>query len=582
MSILLPLILALAPLQDAEPAAVASAGSFAYDFESNAEEYGLAFAATGDGAKRAGVGAKLEDGELVVLEPWWKLDTSAALPAPTAEGARRLDLSFTLTLSPGCEGIGLAWLDSASHGTEGAASLPLGADLTVGPPKEDAEPAPAWWEAPNFVGSLGIGFDARDPWTSEPFRGSGNIHHRPEHEISIHWDGKERFKKLTETDFRDEEPREVQLVVDWVPGGALLDLTLGEEQVFERYFLAGATPYSGRAAFGGRNAETAGWATVDDLAIELEDRFDVAEGGYPAPLEVVAIDRALNDKDAHRTSGSATLPEDLSGYERILMTLRLDMPETRFDPWDRLAHVYVEDERLGKVELLRYITPYHKGHVWTVDVTDLASVLTGERAFEQYCATYGEGWVVSVILHLYPRPDGAEPRPEPYRLERLWEGKCVVGDPAQPPSRFFEARQVTADAETTGAKVRTVVTGHGMSPNTDNAAEFMALGRTLTVNGIAHQNELWKTDNYLNPCRPQGGTWKYDRAGWAPGDVVLPWEVVVPLAGEAIDLGYALAPYVNEGRGQTWDPFHQVTSYLVLYRDAAAAGEPTPEVQPTE
>src|SRR3712207_7924990 len=53
---------------------------------------------------------------------------------------------------------------------------------------------------------------------------------------------------------------------------------------------------------------------------------------------------------------------------------------------------------------------------------------------------------------------------------------------------------------------------------------FMPSKRTLTVTGNATQktwdNILWKTDNYLNPCRPQGGTWKYDRAGWAPGDIV--------------------------------------------------------------
>ena len=64
-----------------------------------------------------------------------------------------------------------------------------------------------------------------------------------------------------------------------------------------------------------------------------------------------------------------------------------------------------------------------------------------------------------------------------------------------------------------GARLRAVVTGHGMSPNSGNAAEFMPLGRTLTLDGVAHHDVLWKDDNDLNPCRPQGGTWKYDRAG---------------------------------------------------------------------
>ena len=108
-----------------------------------------------------------------------------------------------------------------------------------------------------------------------------------------------------------------------------------------------------------------------------------------------------------------------------------------------------------------------------------------------------------------------------------------------------------------------------MLPNTDNAAEFMPLGRTLTVNGESFRNVLWKTDNYLNPCRPQGGTWKYDRAGWAPGDVVRPWEVeVTHLITDARELRveYALDPYVNEARGQTWAPFHRTESQVVLYR----------------
>ena len=101
-----------------------------------------------------------------------------------------------------------------------------------------------------------------------------------------------------------------------------------------------------------------------------------------------------------------------------------------------------------------------------------------------------------------------------------------------------------------------------------DAAEFMAIGRTLTVNGSSFENELWKTDNYLNPCRPQGGTWKYDRAGWAPGDVVRPWEIDLrDFAGKrALKIDYKLDEYVNENRGQTWAPFHLTESHLVLYR----------------
>lgn len=532
-----------------------------FDFSHDA---GLATVASGEGAERDGVGPKIENGELMVLEPWWRLKTSVGLDAPSDEGARRLQMSFELALSRGSEGVGVAWLDTERHGKRGPA------------------PPVRAWEGPNILGSLSLGFDASNPWTSEPFRGSGNIHHRPEHEISLHWDGRERFKKRTQTDFRDEEPRRVKWEVQWVPGGARVDLTLGDEVVFDGYFLAGVTPYAGRAAFGGHNAETAGWATVDDLELRLEDRYAPEEGGFPDPVEVIAIERALNNRDHPSTDGLASFPEASADFARVLMTLRLDEPVDGFDPWDRLAHVYVEDERLGLVELLRYITPFDRGYQWTVDVSDFRSLLQGERRIEQFCETYAEGWRVSVGFHFYPRPEHSPKEPEPFRIERLWEGPCVIGDPDQPPSDFFVPRTIAVPQGASSAEVRTVVTGHGLSPNSENAAEFMPLERTLTINGTPHANELWKTDNYLNPCRPQGGTWKYDRAGWAPGDVVVPWEVPCPVAAPALQFGYALAPYINENRGGAWDPFHQVTSYVVFYRDLVPPPEAEDDAIPAE
>lgn len=583
------------------------------------EDRPIATSAFGEGAKRKNVGPKIEDGKLTVLEPWWKLDTSVGLPALGDPPANKLWIDFALEMQVGCEGAGFAWLDTALFGSEGAPPLPAPSpEWRVSPrsdvplvaePRDDAsadvtaenstdasgaagdEPsaaeiaASAWtemlafaggdahggWEAPNFAGSLGFGFDARNPWTEEPFRGSGNIHHRPEHEISIHWDGVERFKKTTEIDFRDGEAHKVHIEIEYVPGGAFIDMTLDAEVVFERWFLAGAEAYAGRAAFGGRNAETAGWATVDELTIT---RDSTNPEGFPEPLVVTAIDQQLNNNGAHETRGTATLPDDLSGYERILLTLRLEEPAEGYDPWDRLAHLYVQDETLGRVELLRYITPYDRGGEWTLDVTDMAPVLTGERTFLQRCETYASGWLVSVELSLYPRPEGWPVGPEAYRVERLWEGKCIVGNPDNPPTNFFVPRTLALDPETVAVKVLTAVTGHGMYPNTDNAAEFMPLDRTLSLGGDAHTTTLWKTDNYLNPIRPQGGTWKYDRAGWAPGDIVPPWQVRATdaaLTSETLEITYTVAEYLNEGRGQTWEPFHQVASYAVLYRAPATA-----------
>jgi len=158
----------------------------------------------------------------------------------------------------------------------------------------------------------------------------------------------------------------------------------------------------------------------------------------------------------------------------------------------------------------------------------------------------------------------------------LWSGEPEIGNPDKPVEDFYVPRTVALDEGIVAAKVRTVVTGHGMSPNTNNAAEFMPIWRMLTVNGESFRNQLWKTDNYLNPCRPQGGTWKYDRAGWAPGDVVRPWEVDVTKqidASRALKIEYTLDEYVNENRGKTWGPFHKTEAHLILYKHRSDESE---------
>ena len=84
---------------------------------------------------------------------------------------------------------------------------------------------------------------------------------------------------------------------------------------------------------------------------------------------------------------------------------------------------------------------------------------------------------------------------------------------------------------------------------------------------IIEHHTLWNEDVYLNPCRPQRGTWKFDRAGWAPGSLVLPWRVDVSsiLPNQtALTITYELDPYLNEARGQTWAPHHWTDAIIVF------------------
>lgn len=536
------LSLSVTPVLVAQTARVASE-HWAFDSDKDLQAWTLA--ANGDAAKRMPK-PKIQDGKLYLLESWWKSSAAVAAGPTTKAFVGTVELSWKLVMNTGTEGAGFLWLDVAKHGED--ASLP---ELEA-------------WESPSLPRAFGVGFDASNPPNRDPFNGSGNTYDRPEHEVSLHWDGVEIVKKTTPSDFRDEKEHQVRLTMAFVTGGSEVTLSIDDVSVFEKYFIPSMTAYVGRPAFGARNAETAGDVLIDDLRITCRDAIEPS----PLPVTVVAIDRRLNDAGHPKNEAMVQFPDDTDRFGRIICTLRLDKPETRFDPWDRLAHVFAVDEENEQVEILRYVTPYHRGHVWRVDVSDFRPLLKGPRKVVQECGTQGEGWVVTVSFDFYPGPTDRLA----YKVVNLWSGGPEVGNPDKPVADFYVPRTVQADGEARFAKVRLVVTGHGMEPNSKNAAEFMPIGRTLRVNGESFYNMLWKTDNYLNPCRPQGGTWKYDRAGWAPGDVVRPWEVDVTqllAAGRSLKIEYTLDPYVNENRGKTWAPSHRTEAQLILYRSAS-------------
>jgi hypothetical protein len=455
-------------------------------------------------------------------------------------GNRILTRRFDLIMEPGTEGASVLFLDVREHGASGGFERP------------------EQWEAPSVPHAFGVGFDASNPKNDDPFRGPGNIYGRPEHEVSLHWNGWELHKKTTQVDFKSGEPVPVELTIEFVTGGAEVDLALGGVQEYEDFFIPGMMPYAGRWAFGAENRENGGAVQIANLSQVVE--YDAPEP--EAPVKVVAFDQVLNNAGRHRNESTVQFPDDNERFGRIVMNLKLEDTPAGVDPWDRLAHIYLLDGD-ERYEIQRYITPYGGGWQWSVDVTHFRPLLQGEKVMEQVCETYAEGWLVSVSFDFYPGDKQRQAR----QVVPLWQGRAIMGDPDRPVEEFYSPQTVPVPDWATDAEVITVVTGHGMSPNSNNAAEFMPITRWLTVNGERHENRLWKTDNYLNPCRPQGGTWKYDRAGWAPGDVVAPWRVPVGdlLDAEELKIEYELEPYVNENRGETWDPFHATESYVIFY-----------------
>ena len=161
-------------------------------------------------------------------------------------------------------------------------------------------------------------------------------------------------------------------------------------------------------------------------------------------------------------------PERVDGIGRAVLTLKLEATPKGIDPWDRLAHLYLFDDSGERFELQRWITPYRKAWEWKADVTDLLPLLVGKKKVEIFCETYSEGWLVSVTFDFYR---GRLER-VPYKVVNLWNGAPPLGLAEQPIETFFVPKTVSLDRQTIGAAFRSVVTGHGMEPNSNNAGEF--------------------------------------------------------------------------------------------------------------
>ncbi len=489
-------------------------------------------------------GPRLQDGRLVLLHAESNQSNSTAFER-TAEGAyKRWRASFTLSVDPGADGSSLLFLDTATYGESG----PL--------PDHDA------WEEPNLPACFAIGIDLHNPPGGDPFNALGNIYDRPQREVSLHLNGVEVANALSPAEFRIANPVPVEVEVEFAVGGAYVTVQVRRTVVYERLFIPELLPIETRVAFAARSSGESTRLSVDDLLVSYTDPVDTPA---EAPRRVQAFAaEAVTSSQQRATVEVDFSAVDLDEVGRVIATLTLGAPEGGIDAWDHGGSISIFDDEGNRYEVLRFITPFGRGYTWKVDVTDLLTLFSGKRQMEAYITTWQKGWAVSFDLDFYPGPLLNRPT----RVINLWQGEPILGDPDQPIDEFFAPRTIEIPTDADRLKLRTTVTGHGMSPNSKNAAEFMPADREIIVNGASYENRLWKTDVYLNPCRPQGGTWKYSRAGWAPGDVVLPWEIDIThdvTAGETATIEYHAEPYINNNRGQASPPIHWIDAQVVMY-----------------
>lgn len=446
------------------------------------------------------------------------------LPSVALAAPREVEATFTLRMLHSSHGMGIALAPAQQPGD---------------------------WVEPSLPGVLSIGFDTSNPRTTNWFDAWGNIYGRPEREVSLHWDGVEIANRRSPVELRGAK---VDLRLKRVTGGTEITLLISGQAVYDREFLPEVRFRSDPWSFGGQGSVES--LVVRSRGVARDER----------PIRVQVFERVLNDYHNHRQRNTVSFPEEVARSGRVVATLRLDEPTGGFDPWDRLAQVFIIDPNGERFEVLRYITPYDRGFEWKLDVTDLLPLFRGTREFELFCETWSTGWLVSMHLDFYPgRLDRT-----PYKVVNLWNVTALLGQPERfSLAEHIPKRTITIDGRARSVRARFVVTGHGMNPNSRNAAEFLPLWRILHANDRQFKNVLWKDDNYLNPCRPQGGTWKFDRAGWAPGDVVRPWVVDltnIARPGQPLTLSYEIEPYVNETPEHGNPARHVIESQLIFYR----------------
>jgi len=226
------------------------------DFEGGGSAYQVnSYGSTPHPAIRNDAGP--EGNYLRLVNPAGGQDNVVALDR-TAEGKYgRITASFDMRITSGADGAAFALMNTADYGTTGAgpASAPF--------------PGGDGWEEANLRNSFAVGFDIHN-----------NIH-----EVSLHWAEALRANANSTFDYRNAGFNTVDVTLDFVSGGAYVDLSIAGTPVYTNQWIAGITPYEARVALGGRTGGITCTLDVDDLNVEyFRDTVtwtNAGTGNYP-------------------------------------------------------------------------------------------------------------------------------------------------------------------------------------------------------------------------------------------------------------------------------------------------------------
>ena len=499
----------------------------------------------GDGAEPA-----VADGKLNLLSGAANENNSAAWPVQTDGPHRTIKAELVFSINAQARGMSFMLLHTSHFARNGNAFYLYKAKGFPGDPK----PSEPQWDEPNLWCSFAVALDTHNPPSEDPFDADGNIHKRPQREVSLHFDGREIANTFCEPDFVTGKASVLALEISFVTGGAEVTVGVAGQAVYDRYFIPHMLPFESRAAVGARGDDKAA-CSIDSLHVEWNTPAEESHGAQTVQVVKSGWSRPGKpyEEEVH------LLPTSQS-FERVIMTLRLK-PMVERDEWDRLGHVWVWDNET-RIELARILTPFMlwgTSYEYVCDVTDFGHLLDGRRKMGvDLGANVGKGFVFDLEFSYYRRPRDVDPLPKVHSVQNVWSGNADFNK-EESLAETFGKRTVKVPAEAKRAKLRICVTGHG-------TLEFTPLGRTVMIGDKKFENELWTTDCYLNPWRPQFGTWKYNRAGWGPGSFGRVWEIDVSslmTPGKELSLEYVSNKFDAEGKWAS----HNIESQIVFYAE---------------
>ena len=217
---------------------------------------------------------------------------------------------------------------------------------------------------------------------------------------------------------------------------------------------------------------------------------------------------------------TANLPNHLGAYDSLHAVLDVVCPTGDCDPWDRKAWIDAKGPDGNWIELIRYMTPYGTSCSHTIDLSDYIFMLEGNVDFRIFTDTWAGSWEYNLTLNYF----AGTPEHKYGNAVSVYDGNYALGDYAnlQP----FEEMNFEFNDNIQKAQLNMLLSGHGWGQNnTNNAAEFYNITNKLYLNGDSIDQNPWNDCN-PNPdaCTGQAGTWQYNRAGWCPGAITLPFK----------------------------------------------------------